>query len=83
MPYQCDDIYDLFVEYIGKISSLIKESATSNLIALGEFNVASIQYLNVYIVHNYVSDAHCTTSLLNHVLCIFKYSEHTRFDLYY
>ena len=38
MPYQCDDNYDLFVEYIGKISSLIEESATSNLIVLGDFN---------------------------------------------
>ena len=40
MPYQCDDNYDLFVEYIGKILSLIEESATSNLIVLGDFNAA-------------------------------------------
>ena len=38
MPYQCDDNYDLFVEYIGKISSIIEESVTSDLIVLGDFN---------------------------------------------
>ena len=40
MPYQCDDNYDLFVEYIGKISSIIEESVTSSLIVLGDFNAA-------------------------------------------
>ena len=40
MPYQCDDNCDLFVEYIGKISSPIEESATSNFIVLGDFNAA-------------------------------------------
>ena len=40
MPYQCDNNYDLFVEYIGKISSRIEESVTSNVIILGDFNAA-------------------------------------------
>ena len=40
MPYQCDNNYDMFVEYIGKTSSLIEESATNNLIVLGDFNAA-------------------------------------------
>ena len=40
MPYQCDDNYDLFVDYTGKISSIIKESGTSYLIVLGDFNAA-------------------------------------------
>ena len=40
MPYQCDDNYDLFVEYTGKISSIIEESATSKLVVLGDFNAA-------------------------------------------
>ena len=39
-PYQCDDNYDLFVNYIGKISSIIEESVTSILIVLGDFNAA-------------------------------------------
>ena len=37
---QCDDNNELFVEYIGKISSLIEESTTSNLIVLGDFIAA-------------------------------------------
>ena len=40
MPYQCDNNYDLYVEYIEKISSLIEDSVTSNLIVLGDFNAA-------------------------------------------
>ena len=40
MPYQCNDNYDLFVEYIGKISSIIKESCSTNVIVLGDFNAA-------------------------------------------
>ena len=40
MPYPCDDNYELYVEYIGKISSLIEDSVTSNLIVLGDFNAA-------------------------------------------
>ena len=40
MPYQCNDNYDLFVEYIGKISSLIEESCSTNVIVLGDFNDA-------------------------------------------
>ena len=40
LPYQCDDNYDVFVEYIGKLSALIDEVSTSNLILLGDFNAA-------------------------------------------
>ena len=40
MPYQCDDKYELHVEFIGKLSLLIKDSITSNLIVLGDFNTA-------------------------------------------
>ena len=91
MPYQCDDNYDLFVEYIGKISSIIEESVTSNLIVLGDFiaavdSVFESELLEMcktyqlvvsdYAVYGrdsgqytYVSDAHCTTSWLDHVLC--------------
>ena len=91
MPYQCDDNYDLFVEYIGKISSINEESVTSNLIVLGDFNAAvdtvfESELLEMCKSHQlvvsdyaafgrdsgqytYVSDAHCTTSWLDHVLC--------------
>ena len=40
LPYQCDDNYDVFVEYIGNLSALIDEGSTSNLILLGDFNAA-------------------------------------------
>ena len=91
MPYQCDDNYDLFVEYIGKSSSLIEESETSNLIVLGYFNAAvdtvfKCELLEMcktyqFVVsdhvalgrdsghYTYVSDAHSTTSWLDHILC--------------
>ena len=91
MPYQCDNNYDLFVEYIGKISSIIEESVTSNLIVLGDFNAAvdtvfESELLDMCKSHQlvvsdyaafgrdsgqytYVSDAHCTTIWLDHVLC--------------
>ena len=90
MPYQCDDNYDLYVEYIGKISSLIEDSVTSNLIVLGDFNAAVntlfeselVNMCNTHqlVVSDYkaygrdsgqftcVSDAHFTTSWLDHVL---------------
>ena len=92
MPYQCDDNYDLFVEYIRKISSIIEESVTSNLIVLGDFNAAvdsvfESEFLEMckkyqLVVsddavygrdsgqYTYVRDAHCTTSRLDHVLCL-------------
>ena len=38
MPYQCDDNYELFMEYVGKLSALIKESPTSYIAILGDFN---------------------------------------------
>ena len=40
LPYQCDDNYNVFVEYIGKLSALIDEVSTSNLILLDDFNAA-------------------------------------------
>ena len=38
MPYQCDDNYELFMEYVGKLSALIEESPTSYVAILGDFN---------------------------------------------
>ena len=90
MPYQCDDNYDLFVNYIGKISAIIEESVTSILILLGDFNAAvdtvfESELLKMCKSHQlvisdfaafgrdsgqytFVSEAHCTTSWLDHVL---------------
>ena len=89
-PYQCVDNYDLFVNYIGKISSIIEESVTSILIVLGDFNAAVDTVFEPELLemckshqlvvsdfaafgrdsgqYTFVSDAHCTTSWLDHVL---------------
>ena len=40
IPYQCDDNFDLYLEYIGKISALIDKCHFSNFIILGDFNAA-------------------------------------------
>ena len=39
-PYQCNDNYDLFIEYIGKIYSVIEDSCSTNVIVLSDFNAA-------------------------------------------
>ena len=76
---------------LAKISSIIEESVTSNVIILGDFNAAvdtvfesellemckSHQlFVSDYAVlgrdsgqYTYVSDAHCTISWLDHMLC--------------
>ena len=91
MAYQCNDNYDLFVEYIEKMFSLIEESCSTNVIVLGDFNAAvNSTFENELIVmcdayqliisdyrkygrnsgqHTYVSDAHNSTSWLDHVIC--------------
>ena len=38
--YQCDDNFDLYLEYIGKTSALIDECHSSNIMILGDFNAA-------------------------------------------
>ena len=91
LPYQCDDNYNVFVEYIGKLSALIDEVSTSNLILLDDFNAAvnttfeselvdlCTSYkliISDYITYGrdsgqftYVSNAHYSTSWLDHIVC--------------
>ena len=38
MSYQCDDNFELFMEYAGKLSALIEESPTSNVAIIDDFN---------------------------------------------
>ena len=38
MPYQCDKNYDLYMQCIGKLSTLLEESCTNNIVILGDFN---------------------------------------------
>ena len=40
MPYQCDDNFEMFMEYIGRISALIEESSTNIIAIVGDFNAA-------------------------------------------
>ena len=40
MPYQCKDNFELFMEYIYKISALIEESLASNNAIIGDFEAA-------------------------------------------
>ena len=40
MLYQCDDKFEMFIEYIGKMSALIEESSISNIAIVGDFNAA-------------------------------------------
>ena len=91
MPYQCDDNFEMFMEYIGRISALIEESPTSNIAIVGDLNAAldtqfeaELQEFcnNLSLVisdcmfygrtsgkFTHVSDAHGTTSWLDHVIC--------------
>ena len=91
MPYQCDDNYELFMEYVGKLSALIEESPTSYVTILGDFNAvidtqfeAELRELcsNLDLVvsdcdfygrtsgmFTHVSNAHGSTSWLDHVIC--------------
>ena len=39
LPYQCDDNYDVYVEYLGKIASIVDESPTSHIMVLGNFKI--------------------------------------------
>ena len=40
MPYQCPDNKELYMEYICKISAIVEDSSTRNVILLGDFNAA-------------------------------------------
>ena len=87
MLYQCDDNYELFIEYIRKLSALIEESPI-----LGNFNAgtdtpfeAELRELCINLdlvvsdcefygrtsgMLTHVSNAHGSTSWLDHVICI-------------
>ena len=38
LPYQCEDNFDEFMEYMGKISHTIEESPCTHVCILGDFN---------------------------------------------
>ena len=91
MPYQSDDNFEIFMEYIGKITALIDECPTSNIAIIGDFNAAIDTHFDVELQElcsnlslvisdcdyygrtsgkfTHVSNAHGTTSWLDHVIC--------------
>ena len=91
MPYQCDENYDLYMQCIGKLCTLLEESCTNNIVILGDFNVTLnsvfeselLEMCSTFdlVISDYgtfgqtsgqfthVSDAHGTTSWLDHVIC--------------
>ena len=64
MPYQCDDNYELFMEYVSKLSALIEESPTSYVAILDYFNAGidtqfdasddSIPVCKIHTHHDYI-----------------------------
>jgi len=94
LPYQCDENYDDFVRYLGKLSAHIEMSTTASVVLVGDFNskmystfetelLDFVKRNNLYLSDyehlgknnsnfTYVSDAHSTTSWLDHYVCSFS-----------
>ena len=94
LPYQCEDNFDEFMEYMGKISDTIEESPCTHVCILGDFNAGVgtlfenelLELCGKHSLHmsdysilgrssdtfTYISDAHLTTSWLDHVLCSYN-----------
>ena len=83
MPFQHDNNYAMFMECIGKISASIEQSDISNFIILCDFESELFEFCTSYDLSisdyefygrdsgqfTYVSDAHSTTSWLDHIIC--------------
>ena len=91
LPHQCHDNYDVYVEYIGKISAIIEDCSTSKIAIIGDFNADVGTAFETELLsfcadreliisdhdffgrcsdkYTYVSDAHSTTSWLDHFIC--------------
>ena len=40
LPYQCPDNYDLYVEYLGKLSAIVEDCHSTKIAIIGDFNAA-------------------------------------------
>ena len=40
LPYQCPDNYDLYAEYLGKISAIVEDCYSTKIAIIGDFNAA-------------------------------------------
>ncbi len=38
LPYECDDNYNDYMYYLGKVTFIIHESTTTNIAVVGDFN---------------------------------------------
>ena len=90
LPYQCPDSYDLYVEYLGKLSDVVEDCHSTKIEILDDFKAAvgiafEEELLELCTHHEliisdyekygrtsnqftYVSDAHSTTSWLDHFM---------------
>ena len=95
LPYQCPDNYDLYVEYLGKLSTIVEDCHSTKIAIIGDFNATvstafEYEVLELCTQHKliisdyekygrtsnqfiYVSEAHSSTSWLDHILCSFDY----------
>ena len=95
LPYQCPDNYDLYAEYLGKISAIVEDCHSTKIAIIGDFNAAVgttfedellelcthqkliiadyEKYGRTSNQFTYVSDAHNTTSWLDHIICSFDF----------
>ena len=40
LPFQCEDNYENYFNYLGKLTAVVEETATSNIVVLGDCNAA-------------------------------------------
>ena len=95
LPYQCPDNYDLYAEYLGKISAIVEDCHSTKIAIIGDFNAAvgttfEDELLELCTHHKliiadyekygrtsnqftYVSNAHSSTSWLDHIICSFDF----------
>ena len=95
LPYQCPDNYDVYAEYLVKISAIVEDCHSTKIAIIGDFNAAvgttfEDELLELCTHHKliiadyekygrtsnqftYVSDAHSTTSWLDHIICSFDF----------
>ena len=100
LPYQCDENYDDYVHYLGKLSSYVEDSTTASIVIVGDFNAKldSIfeNELIIFVDNNnmhisdyerlgrdsgsftYVSDAHSSTSWLDHYVASLHIASYRR-----
>ena len=91
MPFQCEENYDTYLDYLGKAASILAAAPTSKFALIGDFNasvnskfenelISFCEQSNLIISDydilgresgsfTYVSDAHATTSWLDHIIC--------------